>query len=47
MTDIITFPDNNGKPAVYKGGDINGICRYLEIIGTPTTLTTSGQRYHH
>ena len=43
MTDLITLPDNNGKSAVYKGGDIHGIYRYLDMIGSPTTLTTSGQ----
>ena len=47
MTDIITFLDNNGKYAVYTCGDINGIYRYLDMIGEPTTLTTSGQRSHH
>ena len=47
MTDIITLLDNNGKYAVYTGGYINGIYRYLEMIGSPTTLTTSGQRSHH
>ena len=40
MTDLITFLDNNVKYAVYEGGDIHGIYRYLEIIGSPTTLTT-------
>ena len=47
MTDLITFLDKNGKYAVYTGGNINGIYRYLEIIGYPTTLTTSGKRSHH
>ena len=47
MTSLITFLDNNGKSAVYTGGDIHGIYRYLEIIVSPTTLTTSGQRYHN
>ena len=47
MTDLITFLDKNGKSAVYTVGDINGICRYLEMIGAPTTLTTSGQSSHH
>ena len=28
-------------------GNIHGINRYLEIIGAPTTLTTSGQQSHH
>ena len=47
MTDIITFLDKNGKYGVYIGRDIHGIYRYLEIIESPTTLTTSGQRFHH
>ena len=47
MTDLITSLDNNGKSDVYTGGDIHGIYRYLDIIGYPTTFTTSGQRYHH
>ena len=47
MTDLITFLENNGKSAVYKGGDINGIYCYLEVIGYSTTFTTSGQRSHH
>ena len=41
MTDLITFIDKNGKSAVYDGGNINGIYRYLELIGAPTILTTS------
>ena len=44
---IVTFLDNNEKFAVYIGGDIHGIYRYLEMIGAPTTLTTSVKRYHH
>ena len=47
MTYIITFPNNNGKSAVYTGGDIHVIYRYLDIIGDPKILTTSGQRSHH
>ena len=47
MTDLITFLDTNGKSAVYTGGKINGIYRYIEMIGAPTILTTSGQRSHH
>ena len=47
MIDIITFLDNNVKSGVYTGGYIHGIYRYLEIIGDPTTLTTSGQSSHH
>ena len=47
MTDLITFLDKNGKSDVCEKGDIHGIYRYLEMIGAPTTLTTSGHRYHH
>ena len=47
MTYPITFLDNNGKYSVYIGGDIHVIHSYLDIIGDPTTLTTSGQRSHH
>ena len=47
MKDLITFLDNNVKSAVYTGGDIHGIYLYLEMIAAPTTLTTSGQHYHH
>ena len=42
MADLITFPDDNGKSAVYTGGDIHGIYRYIDMLGAPTTLTTSG-----
>ena len=47
MTDIITLLYNNGKSAVCIGGDIYGIYHYLEIIGAPTPLTTSGQCSHN
>ena len=47
MTDLITFLENNEKSAIYIGGDINEIYRYLEMIGAPTTLTNLGQRSHH
>ena len=47
MTYLITFLDNNGKLAVYSWRNIHVIYHYLEIIGSPTTLTTSGQRYNH
>ena len=47
MIYLITFLDNNGKSAVYTKGYIHGIWRYLEMIGAPKTLTTSGQRSHH
>ena len=46
MINLITLLDKNVKSAVYTGGDIHGIYRYLEIIGSPTTLTTSDQRSH-
>ena len=47
MADLITFLDNSGKSAVYTELNIHGLYCYLEIIGAPTTLTTSGQRSHH
>ena len=47
MTDLITLFDNNGKYSVYTGGEINGIYSYLDMIGSPTTLTTSGQSSHN
>ena len=47
MIYLVTFLDKNGKSDVYEGGDIHGIYCYLEMIGAPTTLTTSGHRSHH
>ena len=47
MTDLIKFLDNNEKYAVYTGWDIHGIYRYLDTIGAPTLLNTSGQSSHH
>ena len=47
MTYVINFSDNNVKSDVYTGWDIHGIYRYLEMVGAPTTFTTSGQRSHH
>ena len=47
MKDLVTFLYNNGKSDVYIGGDIHGIYLYLEMIGAPTTLTTSVQRSRH
>ena len=47
MTDLTTFLDKNGKSAVYTGVNIHGTYRYLQMIGSPTTLTTSSQRSHH
>ena len=47
MTYIITFLEKNRKSSVYIVGDICVIYCYLEMIGDPTTLTTSVQRSHH
>ena len=47
MKYLITFLESNVKSSVYTGVKINGIYRYLDIIGYPTTLTTSGQHSHH
>ena len=47
ITYIITFLDNNVKSAVYIWVKIHGIYYCLEIIGYPTTLTTSGQLSHN
>ena len=47
MIYLITFRENNVKYAVYTGGDIHDIYRYLEMIGAPKKLTTSGQRSNH
>ena len=47
MTYLITFLGKDVKYAVYTGGDIHGIYIYIEMIVSPTTFTTSGQRYHN
>ena len=47
MTDLITFLDNNKKISVYKGVNIHGLYRYLEMIGSPTTLNTPVQCSRH
>ena len=47
MTDLVTLLDNNRKSTVYTGGDIHGIYHYLNMIGSPTTLTASVRRSHH
>ena len=47
MTDLIKLPENNRKSSVYKEGKNHGIYCYLEMIGAPTTLTTSGQHSHY
>ena len=46
MTYLITLLNNNIKYAVYIGGNVHGINSYIEMIGSPTKLTTSGQRSH-
>ena len=46
MTDIIKFLDSNRKYAIYTGEIINGIYRYLEMIESPTTFSTSCQNFH-
>ena len=40
MKYLIKFPDKNRKLAVYTGGNIHGLYRYLEIIVYPMTLKT-------
>ena len=47
MTYIITILENIRKYDVYIGVNTHGIYFYLAMIGSPTTLTTSGQRYHN
>ena len=47
MTYLITFLDNNGKYAVYIGGDIHDIYRCIKMIEAPTILTTSVQHSPH
>ena len=47
MKDLITLFDNNEKSAVYTGVNIHGLYSYIDIIVTPTTLTTSGQHSYH
>ena len=47
MKYLVTFLDNNGKYAVYKWVNIRGSYSYLEIIGDPTSLTTSVHHSRH
>ena len=47
MTYLITLLDNNGKSAVYIGGNMHGLYPYIEMIIDFTTLTTSDQQFHH
>ena len=35
MTDLITLLENNRKYAVYTGGNIHRLHRYVDIIGAP------------
>ena len=44
MTYLIILSESNGKSAVNTGRNITVLYQHLEIIGAPTTLTTSGQR---
>ena len=46
MVDLVRFLYNNRNFAVYTGGNTRGIYCYIDIIGGPKTLTTSGQRSH-
>ena len=47
MTDLITFIENNGRFSVYTRVNTHGLYHYREIIGSPTTLTTSVQISRH
>ena len=47
MVDLITFLYSNRKLSICTGEHINGIYRDLEIIITPTNLTSSDHRYHN
>ena len=42
----MTYIENNEKPAIYKGGNIHGIYRYIYIIGSPKNLNYSINRSH-
>ena len=47
MTDLTTLLENNGKYAVSTGRNIHGLYHYIQLIESPTTLTTSGQLSYH
>ena len=47
MTNLIILLKNNRNMSVYTGGDIHGLYSYIEIIVSPTILTTSDHFYHH
>ena len=46
MIYLITFLDKKVKLAIYAGLNIHGLYCYLNMIESPTTLTTSCQRSH-
>ena len=46
MEYLITLINNNGNFSVYIGKNVHGLYWYIEIIGSPTTLSNSGQRSH-
>ena len=46
MTELMTLPENNAKPAIYIGGNIHGIYHYIYIIGEPNNLNYSIDRSH-
>ena len=45
MPDIITFLDNNRKPAIYTGENIHGPYRYLVVTRFPTKLNSLDRNY--
>ena len=47
MKDLITLLEKNIKYAVYTGENIHVLYHCLDMIGVPTTLTTSGQLSHN
>ena len=47
MTYLITLLDNNVKFSVHIGVDIHRLYFYIEIIGSPTIVTTLVQRSRH
>ena len=42
MIDIIILLDNNLKLAICTGVNINALYHYIEVIVSPTALSTSG-----
>ena len=45
MKDLTKFLDNIVKSSIYAGVDIHGFYNYLEMIGSPTSLTTLALRF--